>query len=63
LDDWLVYDGHKFQFEKVDELEFDTGWIITGKVLLGETDRETGLQQTVDVSDSLDVDSEASAEV
>lgn len=63
LDDWLVYGGHKFQFEKVDELEFDSGWIITAKVLLGEIDRETELQQTVEATDSAEIESEASAEV
>jgi len=55
-DDWLVWDGRKYQFEKIEELEFQTGWIITGKVLLGETDLETGLQQSLEVSDDLAVE-------
>jgi len=55
-DDWLVWDGHKYQFERMQELEFQTGWIITGKVLLGETDLEIGLQQSLGASDALVVD-------
>jgi hypothetical protein len=62
-DDWLVWDGRKYQFEKVEELEFRTGWIITGKVLLGETDLETGLQQSLDASDSVDASEEVVGEV
>lgn len=50
-DDWLVWNGRKVQFEKIEEMEFDSGWIITGKVLLGETDLETGLQQSVESTD------------
>jgi len=62
-DDWLVWDGRKYQFEKIEELEFSSGWIITGKVLLGETDLESGLQQTVEVIDPIELASEAVGEV
>jgi hypothetical protein len=62
-DDWLVWNGRKYQFEKVEEMEFDSGWLITGKVLLGETDLEVGCQQTVDVTDDLELASEAIGEV
>lgn len=62
-DDWLVYNGRKYQFEKIEEMEFDSGWIITGKVLLGETDLETGLLQSVDGEDTIEVESEAVGEV
>ena len=55
-DDWLVWDGVKYQFEKIEKLEFRTGWIITGKALLGETDLETGLQQALEASDVLAVE-------
>src|SRR3989304_3647174 len=27
-DDWLVWNGRKYQFEKVEEMEFDSGWVI-----------------------------------
>ncbi len=63
LDDWLVWDGRKYQFEKISELEFRTGWIITGKVLLEETDLETGLQQSLMVSDEVAVDDAVAEEV
>lgn len=62
-DDWLVYGGRKFQFDKIEEMEFDSGWIITGKVLLGETDLETGLQQSVDAADTVDLTTGAVGEV
>lgn len=62
-DDWLVWNGHKYQIEKIDEIEFDSGWIITGKVLLGETDLEDGLQQTVDGLDVVEPIVEVAGEV
>lgn len=62
-DDWLVYGGRKYQFEKIEEMEFDSGWIITGKVLLGETDLETGLQQSVDGTDTVDLETGVVGEV
>lgn len=58
-DDWIVWGGVKYQFEKIEELEFRTGWIITGKALLGETDLETGLQQSLEASDVLTVEDAA----
>jgi hypothetical protein len=63
LEDWLVWNGGKFQFEKIEELEFDTGWVITGHVLLGETELETGLQQSVDAADAIMVTSDVDSEV
>jgi len=62
-DDWLVWDGVKYQFENIKELEFRTGWIITGKALLGETDLETGLQQSLEASDVLAVEDVVAEEV
>ncbi len=62
-DDWLVWNGRKYQFEKLEEMEFDSGWLITGKVLLGETDLEVGCQQTVDATDDIELASEAIGEV
>jgi len=58
-DDWLLWDGIKYQFEKIEKLEFRTGWIITGKALLGET----VLQQTLDVSDVLALEEVSVGEV
>ena len=62
-DDWLVWNGRKVQFEKIEELEFNSGWIITGKVLLGETDLETDLQQSMDVADVVNVSEQTVGEV
>ena len=62
-DDWLVWDGHKYQFEKFDELEFNSGWIITGKVLLGETDLENGLEQSIGGTDTVEIEANASGGV
>jgi len=62
-DDWLVWNGNKYQFEKIEEMEFDSGWVIQAKLLVGETDDETGLQQTMDASDAVEVASEAAGEV
>jgi hypothetical protein len=35
-DDWIVYQGRKYQISKVESFEFDSGWIITAKELVGE---------------------------
>jgi alpha-L-arabinofuranosidase len=63
LDDWLVWLGQKYQIEKLEEMEFQTGWIVTGKVLVGETDLELGLQQSIDSGDIVEIDSEAAGDV
>jgi len=62
-DDWLVWNGNKYQFEKIEEMEFDSGWVINAKLLVGETDDDTVLQQTVDASDVIEIESEAVGEV
>lgn len=62
-DDWLVWNGNKYQFERIEEMEFDSGWVINAKLLVGETDDETALQQTMDASDVVEVESEAAGEV
>lgn len=35
-DDWIVYDGRKWQIESVEDFEVHAGWIITGRELVGE---------------------------
>ena len=35
-DDWVVFNGVKFGVKQLDTFEFDMGWIITGKALVGE---------------------------
>ena len=44
-DDWIVYQGRKYQVSEVEAFEFDAGWIVTAKELVGEVP-----QQTFDVS-------------
>jgi hypothetical protein len=39
-DDWIVYGGRKYQIEKIEAFELDTGWIITAKELVGETPQQ-----------------------
>lgn len=53
MEDYLVYEGCKYQFEKVEPLDFDAGWIISGKVLNGESDLEVGIEQVVDCDDEV----------
>lgn len=35
-DDWLVYDGGKYQIKNVQEMEIRAGWIVTATQLIGE---------------------------
>lgn len=35
-DDWIVFDGKKYEIQEFEDFEFDTCWIITAKALLGE---------------------------
>jgi hypothetical protein len=35
-DDWIIYQGRKYQVSKVESFEFDSGWIITTKESVGE---------------------------
>lgn len=34
-DDWIVFNGRKYQVKTVEAFEYDTGWIITTKELVG----------------------------
>ena len=35
-DDWIVYAGMKYGIKQIDTVEFDMGWIVTAKALVGE---------------------------
>jgi hypothetical protein len=39
-DDWIVYKGRKYQVNKVESFEFDSGWVITTKELVGEVPQQ-----------------------
>ena len=40
-DDWIVFNGVKYGIKQLDTFEFDMGWIITGKALVGERPART----------------------
>jgi hypothetical protein len=40
-DDWLVYNGRKYQVAAVDEVEFDSYWCVTAKESVGETPKQS----------------------
>ncbi len=35
-DDWIVYNGRKYEIKDFQEFEFDSAWVITGKAVLGD---------------------------
>jgi hypothetical protein len=35
-DDWIVYRNTKFQIQLVESFEYDAGWVITARELVGE---------------------------
>lgn len=35
-DDWIVFGGVKYGIKQIDTVEFDMGWLLTGKALVGE---------------------------
>lgn len=35
-DDWVVYGGMRYTIKQIDTVEFDLGWLITAKALVGE---------------------------
>lgn len=35
-DDWIVYDGLRYGIKQIDAIEFDMGWLLTTKALVGE---------------------------
>jgi hypothetical protein len=44
-DDWLVFKGHKYEISKFQEFEYDSGWIITARELIGEVPEQIFLLQ------------------
>lgn len=39
-DDWIVYDGHRYDVKTVDEYEYKTAWLLTAKMVEGNPDYE-----------------------
>lgn len=46
-DDWIVYNGRKYQVAEFDALEFDSAWVVTAKELVGESPAQV-LRTSVD---------------
>lgn len=39
-DDWLVFDGRKYEIKFIDEFEFNTAWVITARHQLGDLNEQ-----------------------
>lgn len=35
-DDWFVFNGKKYELKSIQEFEYDTAWVVTGKQIVGE---------------------------
>ena len=35
-DDWIVYNGRKYEIKDFTEFEFDSAWVFTGRAVLGD---------------------------
>lgn len=44
-DDWIVYNGKKYQITTIEEFEPDAGWIVSGKELVGEVPQQIFLMR------------------
>jgi hypothetical protein len=44
-DDWLVYDGRKYEIKQFEMAEFDSAYVITGKAVLGDVPEQIHLLQ------------------
>ncbi len=42
-DDWLVYNGRRYEIKTISEFEFRAAWIIVGKELMGRTAEQVHL--------------------
>lgn len=59
-DDFLVYRGHKYEIKDAESLEWDSGWIINARELIGEVFVP---EQSNTASDALTFTQETEAEV
>lgn len=44
-DDWLVYDGDKYQIKTVEDFEVHAGWVVTATKQVGETPEQIVLSR------------------
>lgn len=47
-DDWIVFNNRKYQVETVEVFEYDCGWVITGRELVGEIPAQTISMSVID---------------
>lgn len=62
-DDFLVYDGHKYALETIDEYEFATAYVVVAKRLVGASFDATALVQSLNADDTLTLTSTSNGEV
>ncbi len=48
LDDWIIYDDRRYEIKNIEKLEQNTGWHVTGKMILG-----TPVAKVATISDTL----------
>lgn len=51
LDDWLVYDGCKYEIQVFDDIEFDALWVIIANQVLGDRPEQFILANADDIVD------------
>lgn len=57
--DWVVYGGWRYQIEEIDASEFDAGWLITARLVVGSTsDNTVVVAANANVSPAAGADSE-----
>lgn len=52
-DDWLVFDGRKYEIKSIQEFEFDTAWVVVARQILGEVPEQifpTAVDHLLDIS-------------
>lgn len=54
-DDWFVFNGRKYELKSIQEFEYDTAWVVTGKELVGDIPQqihEVKVDHLVNISDT-----------
>lgn len=39
-DDWLVFDGRKYEIKAIQEFEYDTAWVVTARHQVGDINEQ-----------------------
>lgn len=60
LNDWLVFDGQKYEIKRIDEFQYETAWVVLARQLVGEipeqihplaTDHRLSLTSTAELAE------------